>query len=95
MERTILKTLDFDISVPTALHFLRRFSKAARSDYKTHTLSKFLTELAHIDLAMMKYLPSKIAASAVFIARYMLNETPTWVRFAFVVHDSLIPAHNT
>lgn len=40
MERTILSTLDFNVSTPIPLHFLRRFSKAAKSDAKLHKISK-------------------------------------------------------
>lgn len=46
----ILNTLGFDICHPTPIHFLRRFSKAARSDSECHTLAKYLTELAAVQV---------------------------------------------
>ena len=75
MEVTVLNTLGFDICHPTPIHFLRRFSKAARSDSECHTLAKYLTELAAIHYESLRFLPSLLAASAVFLARTM-HEQP-------------------
>ena len=80
MERTILSTLDFNVSTPIPLHFLRRFSKAAKSDAKLHTLSKYIIELSLLEYSLLKYKPSEIAAAAVYITRKMTNITPTWVK---------------
>jgi len=78
MEKTILIDLDFNLGTPTALHFLRRYSKAAKSDSKIHTLSKYIIELSLLDYAMLKYLPSTIAAASIYIARKMCNVSPAW-----------------
>lgn len=75
MERILLTTMDFNLSATTPLHFLRRFSKASKSDSRTHTLSKYLSELVLTEYNMMKYLPSQIAASAVYIARCMTGRS--------------------
>lgn len=79
MERLMLITLDFNINVSIHLHFLRRFSKAAHSDSKIHTISKYLVELSLIDYKMLKYLPSRIAAASVYISRRMCGISPAWV----------------
>lgn len=71
MERLILSTLDFELSIPTPLHFLRRYSKAARSDSRIHTLSKYITEVSMVDYGMTAHPPSMIAAASVYIARQM------------------------
>eukprot|EP01111_Echinosteliopsis_oligospora_P011435 TRINITY_DN3779_c0_g1_i1.p1 TRINITY_DN3779_c0_g1~~TRINITY_DN3779_c0_g1_i1.p1 ORF type:complete len:463 (+),score=167.02 TRINITY_DN3779_c0_g1_i1:180-1568(+) len=76
MERLILSTLDFNLSTPTPLHFLRRFSKAARSDTRTHTLSKYLIELTLPEYRTLQYVPSMIAAASVYIARCMTEKSP-------------------
>jgi cyclin B len=83
MERMILITLDFNLALPTPLHFLRRFSKAALSDSRIHTLSKYLIELSMLDYKMLKYLPSVIAGAAVYIARKMTGISPLWVLSLF------------
>lgn len=78
MEQNILNTLNFSLTAPTSLYFLRRFSKAARSDYRAHTLCKYILELSLIDIKMLKYKPSMIAASSVLLARIMLNIDDRW-----------------
>lgn len=78
MEGTILNAVEFNLTVPTSLHFLRRFSKAASSDYPTHTLCKYLLELALVDMRMNKHYPSVIAAAAVYLARVMTQGSADW-----------------
>jgi cyclin A len=86
MEHLLLKILDFRMSQPTAnwflMHFLR-FIKiqtclgnknnqdlCSRIEY----LSKYLTELTLIDIdTFVQYLPSQIAASAVYLAMFTLG----------------------
>lgn len=70
-EIAILKTVGYRLTRTHPLVFLRRFSKASLSDTKTHTLSKYITECSATDTRMLFYLPSCIAAAAVFIARAM------------------------
>eukprot|EP01133_Synstelium_polycarpum_P002510 gene2510-2865_t len=79
MERSILSNLSFHMSTATPLHFLRRFSKAAGSDSRTHSLSKYLTELSMLDYKMLKYVPSMIAAASIYVARRMtMKNGPYW-----------------
>lgn len=78
MEGTVLNAVEFNLTVPTSLHFLRRFSKAAGSDYPTHTLCKYFLELALVDMRMNQYYPSATAAAAVYLARIITNGTPEW-----------------
>eukprot|EP01087_Luapelamoeba_hula_P019792 TRINITY_DN6614_c0_g1_i1.p1 TRINITY_DN6614_c0_g1~~TRINITY_DN6614_c0_g1_i1.p1 ORF type:complete len:501 (+),score=97.51 TRINITY_DN6614_c0_g1_i1:232-1734(+) len=78
VEKILLVVIDFNLTLPTPLHFLRRFSKAARSDSQTHTISKYLTELSLPEYKMLRFVPSLIAASAVYVARAMNRRTPLW-----------------
>jgi cyclin B len=78
MEQNILNVLDFNLTHPSPLHFLRRYSKAAGSDYTAHTLCKYLIELTLIDVKMLKYTSSQIAAGSVYIARSMMKKSPLW-----------------
>jgi len=80
MEKIMLDVLNFNVGTPTPLHFLRRFSKAAKSDSRTHTLSKYLTELSMPEYSILRFRPSQIAASAVYLARRMTGKTPAWTR---------------
>lgn len=80
MEKTILKTLDFKLSYPLPLHFLRRFSKAANADQEIHTLAKYLMELGLLDYECSGWKPSLIAAVSLYLTLQLLSETtePKW-----------------
>ena len=78
LEVQMLNMLNFQLTPATPLHFLRRFSKAARSDSTTHTLSKYLIELSLPEYNMLQYKASTIAAAAVYVARAMRHLTPQW-----------------
>ena len=77
-ERYMLSTLNFDMSYPNPLHFLRRISKADAYDIKTRTLGKFLTEISAVEHRLMPYPPSLLAAAAMWLARLCLESGP-WV----------------
>jgi len=78
MEQTLLNTLEFNITHPTPVHFLRRYSKAAGSDYMLHTLCKYLIELSLLDVNLLQFAPSMISAASVFLGRAMVGKTPLW-----------------
>ena len=78
MERILLTKIDFNLCIPSPLHFLRRFSKAARSDSATHTLAKYICELSLLHSEMIQFLPSEVAAASVFVARKMKDVSPLW-----------------
>jgi hypothetical protein len=78
MEHEILEVLDFNLSYPTPLLFLRRFSKAAGSDYRVHTLCKYFIEISMVDVRLLNFYPSQIAAASVYIARRMANMNQIW-----------------
>jgi hypothetical protein len=78
MEQTILNTLNFNITHPSSLHFLRRYSKAGGSDYTLHTICKYLIEVVLIDVKFLKYPPSLQAAASVYLGRAMTGKSPLW-----------------
>lgn len=55
------------MSAPSVIHFARRFSKAANTTQVEHTMTKYFIELASVEYSMVHFLPSKIAAAAVFM----------------------------
>jgi len=77
-ESEVLRTIGWNLTTPCALHFLRRYSKAANSDGLKHTMAKYLTELSLGFYNMLKYLPSTQAAAAVLLTRHLLGATPYW-----------------
>eukprot|EP00033_Pygsuia_biforma_P005420 GCRY01005981.1.p1 GENE.GCRY01005981.1~~GCRY01005981.1.p1 ORF type:complete len:419 (+),score=75.31 GCRY01005981.1:138-1394(+) len=94
MEKDILLTLKFEFSPPTCMHFLRRSSKAAMSDIRTHTLAKYICELSLLEYRMLRYTPSLIAAGATFIAQKMIGHdqwTPTLQHYTGYSEKDLQP----
>jgi hypothetical protein len=73
-ERWVLQTLNYDLSYPNPMNFLRRISKADYYDIHTRTLGKYLMEISLLDHRFMKYLPSHIAAAAMYLARAVLDK---------------------
>lgn len=63
-EMKILKVLDFEISQPFSIQFLRRYSKTAGVEGRQHVLAKYFLELALIDYDLMSFMPSIVAAAA-------------------------------
>jgi G2/mitotic-specific cyclin 1/2 len=77
-ERYLLQTLDFDMSYPNPLHFLRRISKADQYDIQTRTVSKYLIEIGCLEHRLLAFPPSLLAAAAMYLARLCL-ERGEWV----------------
>ncbi|KAG1358635.1 cyclin-A2-1 [Cocos nucifera] len=80
MESQVLNYLGFQLSVPTIKTFLRRFLRAAQATYKVPSLAlgylaNYLAELTLIEYSFLMFFPSAIAASAVFLARWTLDQS--------------------
>lgn len=72
-ERFVLGALNFDLSYPNPMNFLRRISKADNYDIHARTIGKYLMEISLLDHRFMGYRPSHIAAAAMYLARMILN----------------------
>ena len=77
-ERFVLQALNYDLSYPNPMNFLRRISKADNYDIQTRTLGKYLLEISLLDHRFMGYCPSHIAAASMYLARLIL-ERGEWV----------------
>ncbi|GMP46841.1 hypothetical protein CsSME_00014845 [Camellia sinensis var. sinensis] len=78
MESSVLNYLKFEMSAPTAGCFLTRFVRAAQGINEVPSmqlgyLANYLTELSLLEYGMLCYAPSLIAASAIFLAKFILN----------------------
>ena len=73
----MLDTLSFELTTPTTKSFLRRFIRAAEADQKTEFLASYLAELTLLEYSFLKFKPSMVAASAVFLSLYSLHR-PAW-----------------
>nr|ADP95148.1 cyclin B [Macrobrachium rosenbergii] len=94
MEIQMLKTLQFNVSYPLPLHFLRRNSKAGSVDATQHTLAKYLMELCLLEYSMVHFKPSIIAAAALCLA-LKLSDGSEWnntlVFYSRYTEEQLIP----
>ncbi|KAI9782065.1 MAG: G2/mitotic-specific cyclin [Peltula sp. TS41687] len=72
-ERLVLSALDYNLSYPNPLNFLRRISKADNYDIQSRTLGKYLMEISLVDDRFLCYPPSLIAAGAMHLARVILR----------------------
>ncbi|KAK6267978.1 hypothetical protein QUC31_012138 [Theobroma cacao] len=80
MESQVLKYFGFQIFAPTAKTFLRRFLRAAQASYMSPSieleyLANYLAEMTLIDYGFLNFPPSIVAASAVFLARWTLDQS--------------------
>ncbi|XP_032187251.1 G2/mitotic-specific cyclin-B3 isoform X2 [Mustela erminea] len=71
MEISILQTLKFDINIPIAYHFLRRYARCLRASMKTLTLSRFICEMTLQEYDYVQERASKLAAGSFLLALYM------------------------
>ncbi|TLD34394.1 A/B/D/E cyclin [Venturia nashicola] len=72
-ERFVLQALNYDLSYPNPMNFLRRISKADHYDIQTRTLGKYLLEISCLDHRFLEYPPSHVAACSMFLARLVLD----------------------
>ncbi|XP_048436490.1 putative cyclin-A3-1 isoform X2 [Pyrus x bretschneideri] len=77
-EADILKSLNFNLGNPTIKTLLRRFTRFAQESYKDPNLQLeflgyYLAELSLLDYECVKFLPSLVAASVTFLARFMIR----------------------
>ncbi|XP_042500856.1 G2/mitotic-specific cyclin-2-like isoform X2 [Macadamia integrifolia] len=80
MERLMLNTLQFNMSVPTPYVFMKRFLKVAQSDKKLELLSFFMIELCLVEYEMLRFPPSLLAAAAIYTSQCTLNRTRQWTK---------------
>ncbi|KAJ0009774.1 hypothetical protein Pint_33743 [Pistacia integerrima] len=78
MEEGVLKFLNFEVSTPTIKNFLRVFTgvtqqNCKKPDLQFEFLGCYLAELSLLDYSCLRYLPSLIAASAIFLSRFTIQ----------------------
>ncbi|GMF13468.1 unnamed protein product [Phytophthora lilii] len=80
MEAKMLATLGYRVTFPTAFQFMKRFVKASRTcDDRVEHFAHYVIDRSLQEYKLIKYLPSTIAASAVYIARTQMRDVPAWV----------------
>jgi len=74
MEYNILKTLNFDVTTPSSLRFVDFLCKYCHSDSYVRCLATYIVELSLVEYKLLKYIPSLLAASAIYLSNKILNK---------------------
>ncbi|GMI42763.1 hypothetical protein TrCOL_g3812 [Triparma columacea] len=93
MEETVLKALDYSITIPSAHAFLVRYLKAAHADKKMVQLSCYVLDGTLQSYKLLNYLPSELAAAAVYIARRAAGRncwSPTLLKYAEYAEEDIV-----
>lgn len=96
-ERFLLSTLNYNLSYPNPMNFLRRISKADNYDIQTRTVGKYLMEISLLDHRFMEFRPSHVAAGAMYLARVILDRgewDETLSYYAGYTEEEILPVFN-
>lgn len=81
MELEILKTLEFDLTSPSAYRFLERFRRLSSligNDDKIFFFAQYLQEIALLDASLLKYKASELAAASLILAAKSIKKISIW-----------------
>mmetsp|Transcript_31500 Transcript_31500/g.36345 ORF Transcript_31500/g.36345 Transcript_31500/m.36345 type:complete len:379 (+) Transcript_31500:327-1463(+) len=93
-EEIVLKALEYQITIPSAHAFLVRFLKAAHADKKMVQLSCYILDGTLQNYSLLEYLPSQMAAAAIFLARRAAGRnswSPTLLEYAQYCEEEIAP----
>ncbi|KAL7501530.1 hypothetical protein ACHAWT_009799 [Skeletonema menzelii] len=94
MEETILKTLEYQVTIPSAHAFLVRYLKAGHADKTIVQLSCYILDGTLQCYKLLGFLPSELASAAVLIARKTLGRnpwSPTLLKYAQYREEDIAP----
>jgi G2/mitotic-specific cyclin-B, other len=94
MEELVLKALKYKITIPSAHAFLVRFLKAGHADKKIVQLSCYLMDGTLQAYSLLEFLPSQLAAAAVFISRRVVGRngwSPTLLSYSDYAEEQILP----
>ncbi|CAH0485823.1 unnamed protein product [Peronospora farinosa] len=78
MEAQVLKALEYRVASTTCYGFMHRYMQAGCTTDKQRSLVSYLCDLALLFYHMVRFKPSKLVASAVYLARFTTSETEAW-----------------
>ena len=80
-ERYILRILEWDLRAPGPMNWLRRGSKADDCEVHARTIAKYLIEIGLVERRLIRFVPSLISATALWLARLSLGREEWVCRF--------------
>ncbi|KAH7096135.1 A/B/D/E cyclin [Auriculariales sp. MPI-PUGE-AT-0066] len=93
-EKYMLKTIEWNMSYPNPINFLRRVSKADEYDVNVRTLAKFFCEIGIVDHKMLHVKPSLLAAASIWLGRLVLGSgewAPNLVHYSTYTESEIMP----
>ncbi|KAG7390622.1 hypothetical protein PHYBOEH_006962 [Phytophthora boehmeriae] len=78
MEAKVLKALEYRVASTTCYGFVHRYIKAGCTTDKQRALVMYLCDFTLLYYHMVKFKPSKLVASAVFLVRVITDEAEPW-----------------
>ena len=78
METAILETLEYQVTVPTALDFAGRYLRASHADDKVTFMTCYLLESSLSHYSLLRYRPSELASAAIMISRRTVSDRNVW-----------------
>ena len=90
MEYKILKKLEFNITNPSSLRFLEIYDFYLKLDNKIYFLAKYFLELSLVNYKQIKFLPSIIATSAIYLSKkqdVLFDENELWNITGYTFND--------
>lgn len=96
MEEKMLRTLNYQISLPTIYKFLVRYLNAANPSKMLCYMSSYIAEVSLLSYDMIKeeYKPSQLAAAAVLVGRKSIGRnrwSSTLVEFSGYREEDILP----
>lgn len=95
MECSFLATLGFEVTAPTAQHFLEHFDRSSNGTTMGRLLAQYILELTLIDIRMLHYRPSELAAASLCLSNELAGIRPVWpgslARCARATEEALRP----
>lgn len=83
MEREILSTLDYNITLPSSFRFFERFGYLTSINPQGQSMGQYVLELSLIEYHMLKYGPSLRAASAIYLGHKIFDREYLWATEGF------------
>ncbi|EAU81475.2 nime/cyclinb [Coprinopsis cinerea okayama7 len=93
-EMYILRVLDWDLSCPGPMSWLRRGSKADECESTARTVAKYLLEIGCLEHRLVGIVPSHMAAAALWLGRLAVGReewTPTLEHYTTFTEKEILP----
>ncbi|ESO87303.1 hypothetical protein LOTGIDRAFT_183730, partial [Lottia gigantea] len=78
MEKDVLNVLMFDLNVPGPIVFLDRYLQVDKHEEEIENLCLYLMDLSLTHTRFVQYSASRVAASALYLARFLFHSGPAW-----------------